>query len=109
MTRETLTLGHSPDPDDAFMFYALAKDKLDTGPYRFTHGDDADDAMRLFEEVVAAGHQLLKKKARATRRTGVVTPSSSRPTCTIPPTSICSWMRCARPSRPVRSCARTRV
>ncbi len=32
-----LTLGHSPDPDDAFMFYALAKDKLDTGPYRFTH------------------------------------------------------------------------
>ena len=32
-----LTLGHSPDPDDAFMFYALAKDKMDTGPYRFTH------------------------------------------------------------------------
>jgi len=32
-----LTLGHSPDPDDAFMFYALAKDKIETGPYRFTH------------------------------------------------------------------------
>jgi len=32
-----LTLGHSPDPDDAFMFYALAKDKIDTGPYHFTH------------------------------------------------------------------------
>ncbi len=32
-----LTLGHSPDPDDAFMFYALAKNKIDTGPYRFTH------------------------------------------------------------------------
>ncbi len=32
-----LTLGHSPDPDDAFMFYALAKDKIDTGPYKFTH------------------------------------------------------------------------
>lgn len=32
-----LTLGHSPDPDDAFMFYGLARDKLDTGPYRFTH------------------------------------------------------------------------
>jgi len=32
-----LTLGHSPDPDDAFMFYALARDKMDTGPYRFTH------------------------------------------------------------------------
>src|SRR4051812_31734611 len=32
-----LQLGHSPDPDDAFMFYALAKDKLPTGPYRFQH------------------------------------------------------------------------
>jgi 5,8-dihydroxy-2-naphthoate synthase len=32
-----LTLGHSPDPDDAFMFYALAKDKIETGPYRFKH------------------------------------------------------------------------
>src|ERR1700733_4378366 len=33
----TLRLGHSPDPDDAFMFYGLAKWKLDTGPYRFEH------------------------------------------------------------------------
>lgn len=32
-----LTLGHSPDPDDAFMFYGLARDKLDTGRYRFRH------------------------------------------------------------------------
>ncbi len=33
----TINVGHSPDPDDAFMFYALAKDRIDTGPYRFTH------------------------------------------------------------------------
>jgi 1,4-dihydroxy-6-naphthoate synthase len=33
----TLQLGHSPDPDDAFMFYGLAKDKFPTGRYRFTH------------------------------------------------------------------------
>jgi 1,4-dihydroxy-6-naphthoate synthase len=33
----TLQLGHSPDPDDAFMFYGLAKDKLPTGRYRFRH------------------------------------------------------------------------
>ncbi len=26
-----ITIAHSPDSDDAFMFYALAKDKLDTG------------------------------------------------------------------------------
>jgi 1,4-dihydroxy-6-naphthoate synthase len=32
-----LRLGHSPDPDDAFMFYALARGKLQTGPYRFEH------------------------------------------------------------------------
>ncbi len=32
-----LTLGHSPDPDDAFMHYALARDKIDTGRYRFEH------------------------------------------------------------------------
>lgn len=31
------TLGHSPDPDDAFMFYALAADKLDTGGWTFEH------------------------------------------------------------------------
>jgi 1,4-dihydroxy-6-naphthoate synthase len=33
----TLQLGHSPDPDDAFMFYGLAKEKISTGPYRFNH------------------------------------------------------------------------
>jgi 1,4-dihydroxy-6-naphthoate synthase len=30
-------VGHSPDPDDAFMFHALANDKIETGPYTFTH------------------------------------------------------------------------
>ena len=32
-----IRVGHSPDPDDAFMFYALAKGLIDTGPYRFSH------------------------------------------------------------------------
>jgi len=32
-----LTLGHSPDPDDAFMFYGLATGKIDTKGWRFTH------------------------------------------------------------------------
>ncbi len=35
--RQLIRVGHSPDPDDAFMFYALAKDKIDTGPFRFEH------------------------------------------------------------------------
>jgi 1,4-dihydroxy-6-naphthoate synthase len=37
MTKRLITVGHSPDPDDAFMFYALAHDKLDTGGLRFRH------------------------------------------------------------------------
>jgi 1,4-dihydroxy-6-naphthoate synthase len=32
---KTVTLGHSPDPDDAFMFYALTRGKLDTGGLAF--------------------------------------------------------------------------
>ena len=34
---DRFTLGHSPDPDDAFMFYAMAKDKIDLRGYRFEH------------------------------------------------------------------------
>jgi 1,4-dihydroxy-6-naphthoate synthase len=37
MPKKLIRVGHSPDPDDAFMFYALAKDKIDCGPYRFEH------------------------------------------------------------------------
>ena len=39
MTPTTLRLGHSPDPDDAFMFYALAQDPplIPTGRWRFEH------------------------------------------------------------------------
>ena len=35
--KRTITLAHSPDPDDAFMFYALAAGAIPTGPYRFEH------------------------------------------------------------------------
>jgi 1,4-dihydroxy-6-naphthoate synthase len=34
---QTIRVGHSPDSDDAFMFYALAHDRLDTGGLRFVH------------------------------------------------------------------------
>ena len=37
MTKRRITVGHSPDPDDAFMFYALAHDKIDTGDLQFRH------------------------------------------------------------------------
>jgi 1,4-dihydroxy-6-naphthoate synthase len=35
--RQLIRVGHSPDPDDAFMFFALAGGKIDTGGYQFTH------------------------------------------------------------------------
>lgn len=37
MTAQTLTLGHSPDPDDAFMFYGLAEGKVPSGEFHFKH------------------------------------------------------------------------
>ena len=37
MEKRTLTLGHSPDPDDAFMFYGLAKGLIPTGGFEFQH------------------------------------------------------------------------
>ena len=36
-SRQLIRVGHSPDADDAFMFYALARDQVDTGRYRFVH------------------------------------------------------------------------
>src|ERR1044071_8700653 len=37
LAQQTLTLGHSPDPDDAFMFYALAKGLIPTHGWHFEH------------------------------------------------------------------------
>jgi 1,4-dihydroxy-6-naphthoate synthase len=34
---QLIRVGHSPDPDDAFMFHALANDKIPTGGLRFVH------------------------------------------------------------------------
>jgi 1,4-dihydroxy-6-naphthoate synthase len=35
--RKIIEVGHSPDPDDAFMFYALTAGKLETGDLEFRH------------------------------------------------------------------------
>ncbi len=34
---QTIRVAHSPDSDDAFMFYALAEGKIDTGELRYVH------------------------------------------------------------------------
>jgi 1,4-dihydroxy-6-naphthoate synthase len=36
-TKRVIRVGHSPDPDDAFMFHALANGKIDTGEFEFRH------------------------------------------------------------------------
>jgi 1,4-dihydroxy-6-naphthoate synthase len=35
--KKEIKVAHSPDSDDAFMFYGLATDRLDTGDLRFVH------------------------------------------------------------------------
>ena len=52
MTRR-LTLGHSPDPDDAFMFYALASGKIETGDLEFTH---------LLEDIETLNRRALREE-----------------------------------------------
>ena len=49
-TTEIFTLGHSPDPDDAFMFYAMAQNKIDLRGYRFEHR--LEDIQTLNERAV---------------------------------------------------------
>jgi 1,4-dihydroxy-6-naphthoate synthase len=36
-TKQLIRVGHSPDPDDAFMFYALANGRIDPGDFQFAH------------------------------------------------------------------------
>src|SRR5262245_7301121 len=37
MSKRTIQVGHSPDSDDAFMFFALAKGLIDTGQLEYQH------------------------------------------------------------------------
>jgi 1,4-dihydroxy-6-naphthoate synthase len=48
--RNVFTLGHSPDPDDAFMFYAMAENKIDLRGYRFEHR--LEDIQKLNERAL---------------------------------------------------------
>src|SRR5437870_61657 len=49
-SNKIFTLGHSPDPDDAFMFYAMAENKIDLRGYRFEHR--LEDIQTLNERAV---------------------------------------------------------
>jgi 1,4-dihydroxy-6-naphthoate synthase len=52
-----IRVGHSPDPDDAFMFHALANDKLDTGRYVFRH---------VMQDIETLNHRAFKGELELT-------------------------------------------
>src|SRR3989338_7399738 len=37
LVKAKIRVGHSPDPDDAFMFYAIAHNKIKTDGIKFSH------------------------------------------------------------------------
>src|SRR5438309_4165489 len=51
-----ITVAHSPDSDDAFMFYALATNKLDTGEIHFKHV--LQDIQTLNEEAMRGTYEV---------------------------------------------------
>jgi len=55
--KQEIRLGHSPDSDDAFMFYAIAQDKIDTKPFHFTH---------VIEDIESLNHRALKQELEVT-------------------------------------------
>ena len=58
MTTKTLiNIAHSPDPDDAFMFHALANDKIECGNYEFTH---------TLQDIETLNHRALKGELELT-------------------------------------------
>lgn len=61
---------------------------------------------RINQQVVNAGHVLVKKRSPKKASELAVTPLSLRRTCTTRQTSICFGMRYARPSRSLRICVR---
>ncbi|MCH8828303.1 MAG: ABC transporter substrate-binding protein [Planctomycetes bacterium] len=52
-----INVGHSPDPDDAFMFHALANGKIDTGQYEFKH---------TLQDIETLNHRALKGELELT-------------------------------------------
>ena len=56
MSKQTICIAHSPDSDDAFMFYALAKGKIDTGEFEFVH--ELDDIESLNQAALEGKYEV---------------------------------------------------
>ncbi len=55
--KETIKLGHSPDSDDAFMFYAIAQEKISTDEFQFVH---------VIEDIETLNKRALNKELEVT-------------------------------------------
>src|SRR2546421_12922782 len=53
--RRTIHVAHSPDADDAFMFWALAAGRIDTGDRRYVH--ELGDIESLNRRGLAGGRE----------------------------------------------------
>jgi 1,4-dihydroxy-6-naphthoate synthase len=51
-----IRIAHSPDPDDAFMFYGLSSGGVDPGPYRFEH--ILEDIQTLNERAMRGEYEM---------------------------------------------------
>jgi len=51
-----IRLAHSPDPDDAFMFYGLSSGAVDPGPYQFEH--ILEDIQSLNERAMRGEYEM---------------------------------------------------
>ena len=56
-TCKTIRFGHSPDPDDAFMFYAIAKNKIDMKGFQVEH---------VVEDIESLNQRALKAELEVT-------------------------------------------
>jgi predicted solute-binding protein len=67
-----IRLAHSPDPDDAFMFYGLSNGAVDPGPYEFEH--ILEDIQTLNERASAASTRSPRSAFTPTRTSPTATP-----------------------------------
>jgi 1,4-dihydroxy-6-naphthoate synthase len=57
LVKAKIRVGHSPDPDDAFMFYAIAHDKIKTDGITFSH---------VIEDIESLNRRALKAELEVT-------------------------------------------
>lgn len=65
VSRQTLRIGHSPDPDDAFMWYPLANFPNGSGPGGKTYKPQVDTGLYDFEHVLEDIQTLNDRSERA--------------------------------------------